>query len=443
MSLRERLYENYDTGIGGNSIGSKLKTGLKNNWKTLAGGAALGGLGHMLGNHFSDDINDSGNEFHKAADGKSGDYWDKWMDKGSGAFEKGKGIFSKDDAGTNTPTPSAPVATTNGTQSLVPGAQQPYVYNPGNTATAATTNGTQSPVSGNTATAATTNGTQSLVPSNQYQYNGEAADAANKVTADHQAEVDKLKKEVGFLKTTGAFNNKAAPENPDSGFFANTNLMRDGTPDAEWAMKRDSGNYFGRDNYSPIENNAKDYTDAQKEDAYGQNINKIHSDWMKTNETAGVAQAKTMEDLKAAMNNADADGSRTPEEKANINKMLLKAAGQQPDNTFDAGDIKQGLEGQGQKISDLKIADAKDNVNDIESKNIDNMSKGYGKTMADKDNADLAGAVKFAKDHGMTKLLDNNPVDDLTYFRDLEKQGIMPDELRPLQNRLMAHLNKR
>lgn len=67
------------------SLGSRVKDNVKSNWKQYAGGAALGGLGAMLGDHFTDTVGDFNDDMQTAAG--SGNYINTGLDKMQGGLE--------------------------------------------------------------------------------------------------------------------------------------------------------------------------------------------------------------------------------------------------------------------------------------------------------------------------------------------------------------------
>jgi len=60
---------------------------IEEDWKTMAKGAALGGLGYMLADHFSDNVHDFNQDMHDTASKGAGNYWNSWMDKGQNLFD--------------------------------------------------------------------------------------------------------------------------------------------------------------------------------------------------------------------------------------------------------------------------------------------------------------------------------------------------------------------
>jgi len=89
MNLKSRLLqENEYNGFPPNNetIGSKIKNGLKNNWGKLLGGAAAGAGAYMLADHFSDDVHDFDKNMHEVAEKGTGNYWNTGIEKISKAL---------------------------------------------------------------------------------------------------------------------------------------------------------------------------------------------------------------------------------------------------------------------------------------------------------------------------------------------------------------------
>ncbi len=383
MAFINRLYENYDMNSTGSSIGSKLK----NNWKTLAGGAALGGIGTMLGDHFSDTANDWNNEMHGNAD--AGNYVNSWRDQIGNAVHSGE---SNPTAGgvSNGPLQSSSTNSTDFRDST----------------SSSGSNSASSGNSGNSSSGSNSAGTHNTITDSP-------------ATNDNTSEIDKLKNTITGMQNNASFNNQynTLEDKPEG--------------NAPW-INTSKSHWFGDDTVTDKVQKVmpKDFSTAQKQEGLGQNINKIYDEWTNRNTSQGAAQANTMEELKAAMANANADNNVTPDEKANINKILMKAAGQQPEQNFGFENVKQSLIDQGHNQGDSV-------------KSMDNILNSYGGVMSKEANAGLEGALKYAKDNGMQGLLDGNPANDLAYFNKQEAAGTLPPELQPLKDRLMTYMGQK